>query len=229
VFFGNNLLLPLWLQTQVGYIATWAGLVAAPSGAVAVLLTPVAARMLNKVDARWTATVSLVAFAASYFLRSQYSPDSSFGVFVVPLMVQGIAMSTFFVSMVTLTLNGVPQQQVPQATGLSNFTRITAGSFAASLATTIWDRSEALHQTRLSEAMAARDPSFVISLEKLQGAGLTLQQAIGAVTQQVIHQAYFLAALDFFRVSAWLTVLMIPCVWLTRKALGGGGGHAAAD
>ncbi|HEY1925916.1 MAG TPA: MFS transporter, partial [Caulobacteraceae bacterium] len=62
VFFGNNVLLPLWLQTRLGYIATWAGLVAAPSGVVAVLLTPVAAQIMSRVDARWTATGSLIAF-----------------------------------------------------------------------------------------------------------------------------------------------------------------------
>ena len=40
VFFANILLMPLWLQTQIGYTATWAGLVAAPTGVIAVLLTP---------------------------------------------------------------------------------------------------------------------------------------------------------------------------------------------
>jgi DHA2 family multidrug resistance protein len=145
------------------------------------------------------------------------------------MLVQGIAMSTFFISMVTLSLNGVPAQQTPSATGLSNFIRITAGSFAASLATTIWDRSEAVHQTRLSEVMGSSDPAFVLAMQKLQAAGLSAQQAAGAITNQVVNQAYTLAALDFFRVSAWLVVLLIPCVWLTRKALANGGSHAAAD
>src|SRR5262249_54567660 len=63
VFFGIILLMPLWLQTQMGYIAPWAGLVAAPAGAVAVVMTPFVARM--KIDARWTATVALAAFALS--------------------------------------------------------------------------------------------------------------------------------------------------------------------
>src|SRR6201996_5531842 len=130
LFFGANLLQPLWLQTRMGYIATWAGLVAAPSGLVAVFLTPFAARLMNRVDARWTASVSLIAFAASFWLRSLYTTDVSFAVLVVPMLVQGVAMSTFFVSMVTLSLNGVPGQLVPQASGLYNFLRITAGSFA---------------------------------------------------------------------------------------------------
>jgi MFS transporter, DHA2 family, multidrug resistance protein len=32
LFFANVVLYPLWLQTQLGYTATWAGLVSAPSG-----------------------------------------------------------------------------------------------------------------------------------------------------------------------------------------------------
>lgn len=229
VFFGNNLLLPLWLQTQMGYIATWAGLVAAPSGVVAVLLTPFAARIMGKIDARWAASLSLIAFALSFFMRSLYTPGADFGALVLPMLVQGVAMSTFFISMVTISLNGVPEHQVPSASGLSNFSRITAGSFAASIATTAWDRSESLHQTRLAESVASTDPTFAISLERLHAAGLSSQQAIAAVTGQFVNQAYLLASLDFFRVSAWLTIAMVPAIWFTRKALGGGGAHAAAD
>jgi MFS transporter, DHA2 family, multidrug resistance protein len=229
LFFGANLLQPLWLQTRMGYIATWAGLVAAPSGVVAVFLTPFAARLMNRVDARWTATLSLVAFAASFFLRSQYTTDVNFGALVVPMLVQGIAMSTFFVSMVTLTLNGVPGNQVPQASGLYNFMRITAGSFAASLVGTWWEHSATMHQSRLSEVIGSGDPAFTGALQTLQGAGLTAQQAVGAVTNQVVSQAYLLATDDIFRIASGLMVFLIPCVWLTKRALGAGASHAAAD
>jgi DHA2 family multidrug resistance protein len=229
VFFATNLLQPLWLQTRMGYIATWAGLVAAPSGVVAVMLTPLAARVMNRIDARWTASLSLVAFAGSYYLRSRFTSDVDFFALVIPMLVQGIAMSTFFVSMVTMALNGVPGDQVPQASGLYNFTRLCAAAFAASLVTTTWDRSAALHQTRLSEVMAPLDPAFTQTLQKLQGVGLSAQQALGAVTNQVTNQAYLLATVDLFRIFAWMMVLLIPFVWLTRKAMGAGASHAAAD
>jgi DHA2 family multidrug resistance protein len=229
IFFATNLLQPLWLQTRMGYIATWAGLVAAPAGVVAVILTPFAARIMNRIDARWTASVSIAAFAASYYLRSLFTSDVDFTALVIPMMVQGLAMSVFFVSMVTLALNGIPGPQVPQATGLYNFSRITAGSFAASVVTTAWDRSAALHQTRLSETMGALDPNFTSALAKLQGAGLTSLQSVGAVTNQVVSQAYLLATIDIFRVCAILMVLLAPVVWITRKSLSGGGSHAAAD
>jgi DHA2 family multidrug resistance protein len=230
VFFGTNLLQPLWLQTRMGYIATWAGLVAAPSGVVAVFLTPFAARIMNRIDARWTASLSLVAFAASYYLRSRFTSDVDFYALALPMLVQGVAMSTFFVSMVTMALNGIPGNQIPQASGLYNFLRICAGAFAASLVTTSWDRSAALHQSRLSEVMGAQDPAFTGALDKLRSAGLGAQQALGAVTNQVTSQAYLLATIDIFRVCAILMVLLIPMIWLTRKAMSGGGsGPAAAD
>jgi MFS transporter, DHA2 family, multidrug resistance protein len=229
VFFGANLLQPLWLQTQMGYIATWAGLVAAPSGVVAVALTPFTARLMTKVDARWVASLSIGAFALSFFMRSGYTSDANFGALVLPLLVQGVAMSSFFISMVTISLNGVAPAQVPAASGLTNFCRITAGSFAASLATTVWDRSESLHQTRLAEAMASSNPTWILALDRLQGAGLTAQQAVGAVTRQVINQAYLLATLDFFRISAWLMFLMLPLIWFTKKAMASGEVHAGGD
>ncbi|HZU50797.1 MAG TPA: DHA2 family efflux MFS transporter permease subunit, partial [Sphingomicrobium sp.] len=151
VFFGNNLLLPLWLQTQVGYIATWAGLVAAPSGVIAVLLTPIGARFAPKVDARIIATIALAAFAFSFYMRSGYTPDASFTTYMKPMLVQGLGMSLFFTAMLTISLRDVPEHRVPAASGLSNFSRITAGSFAASITTTVWDNRAALHQTRLVE------------------------------------------------------------------------------
>jgi DHA2 family multidrug resistance protein len=228
VFFGANLLQPLWLQTHMNYIATWAGLVAAPSGIVAVILTPFAARLMSRVDARWTATLAMLAFGVSFWMRSGYTPDVSFSALIAPMLVQGVAMSVFFVSMITLTLNGVSGPQIPQATGLSNFTRITAGSFAASIVTTVWDRGESLHQTRLAETVSPDSPVWRHTIELLRQTGLSLPQALAAVTQQFVNQAYLLSTLDFFRVSAWMMLLMAPLVWLTSPARGGGG-HAAAD
>ncbi len=225
VFFGNNLLMPLWLQTQMAYTATWAGLVAAPAGLIAVIMTPFVARL--KIDARWTATVALGAFALSFYMRSNYAPDADFYELVIPTLVMGFGMSGFFISMVTIALNGVPPQQVPQATGLSNFARITAGSFAASITTTIWDRSEALHQTRLAETTGSPgNPLWGTALHDLQSHGASASQALAAMMNQVLHQAYFLATMDLFRVSAWITLALIPIVWLTTKALNQGG-HAA--
>ncbi len=228
VLFGNLVLLPLWLQTQVGYTATWAGLVAAPAGVVAVVLSPVAARTMARIDARWTATVAFVAFAVSYLMRANYTPDASFGVLIMPLFVQGLAMSVFFVSMLTILLQGVSPERIPAASGLSNFARITAGGFAASLTTVIWDRREAMHQSRLVDSSSFNDPAMVQVLQHLHASGLSMAESLGVVTRTLISQAYLLSSIDFFWASGWLCVVILPLVWLTRRAVGGSG-PAAAD
>jgi DHA2 family multidrug resistance protein len=221
-------LLPLWLQTQVGYTATWAGLVAAPAGVVAVVLSPVAARLMSKFDARWAATIGFAAFGISYLMRAAYPPDASFGVLIMPLFVQGIAMSVFFVSMLTILLYGIPPAKIPSASGLSNFARITTGGFAASLTTVIWDRREAVHQARLTDNSTLENPVMRQVLEQLHAGGLSMAQGVGVLTRSVVSQAYMLSSLDFFWISGWICLAILPLVWLTRRAIGGGG-PAAAD
>jgi DHA2 family multidrug resistance protein len=209
VFFGNNLLMPLWLQTDMGYIATWAGLVAAPAGVVAVLLTPVISRWMDRIDARISASVSIIAFAVSYFMRAGYSPQASFTELMLPMLVQGVSMSIFFVALVTIVLADMPPERVPAAAGLSNFCRYTMGSFAASVTTTMWDRREALHQTRLAEGVHLDGP--------LPHLALSARQFLGAFAEEVTRQSYTLSALDFFWISGWMMLLIVPLLWLTRR------------
>jgi DHA2 family multidrug resistance protein len=227
VFFGANVLQPLWLETRLGYIATWAGLVAAPSGVVAVALTPLFARLSNRVDARATATLALIAFAISFLMRSTWAPNISFGVLVIPMLVQGVAMSTFFVSMVAIQLRDVPPAQTPAASGLSNFARITCGGFAASLTTAFWDRGERLHQTVLADAQTTHLDAWRQALAAVHASGLTAQQGTAALVQEVVNQASTLAAVELFWVFGVVSLAMIPLTWLARRSFAGGGAAAA--
>ncbi len=229
VFFANILLLPLWLQTNMGYTATWAGLVAAPSGVVAVLLTPFAGRLIGRFDARIFATIAFVAFAISYFMRSGYTTDAGFWDLVMPLLVQGIAMSCFFVAMLAISIDGVAPERIPSASGISNFARITAGGFAASIVTTMWDRREALHQSRLSDQSSAFNPVMQQAVDRLHGFGFTDLQAYGSLARSVASQAYLLAADDLFWISGWLSIAMIAVVWMARRTVSGGGAPVGGE
>jgi DHA2 family multidrug resistance protein len=215
LFFANNLLLPLWLQQYLGYNATWAGLVAAPSGAMAVLATPFVSKL--KLDARWMATAAFLCMGGSFWLRSNYTPDSSFFVLAAPLALQGLGLSIFFVPLLTISLDGIPPEQVPSASGLSNFVRITAGSFAASLITTYWDRREALHQVRLTEGGTDLSPTYRAAVEQLQAYGYSPLQAAASIYRQVINQAYLLSSLELFWISSVMVVVVVPLVWLCHK------------
>jgi MFS transporter, DHA2 family, multidrug resistance protein len=228
VFFGNLVLLPLWLQTQLGYTATWAGLVAAPAGVVSVLVSPIVGRLVGKVDTRWLATLGFLAFAVSFFMRAGLTADASFFAFVLPQLVMGIGMGSFFVAMVTILLDGLPPERVPAASGVSNFLRIVAGAFATSITTTFWDRHEAMHQTRLAESSSAYSPSLQDAVNGLQALGVSNDHtAIGVLSQGLIHQAYLLSSLDFFWISGCLMLAPLLLVWLARRPRAAA--HAAAE
>jgi DHA2 family multidrug resistance protein len=229
VLFGNIVLMPLWLQSNLGYTATWAGLVSAPSGLTAVISSIVMSRLMRRHDPRMLAAVSFGLFAASYFMRSHLTADSSFLVFVAPQLVQGLAMGLFFVAMLSIVFDGLAPHQVPAASGLSNFLRITAASFATSLITTFWDRREALHQTRLADTLTIYSPAYQQGLTQLHQAGLGDQGAAASITQAMIGQSYLLSSLDLFYVSGWLCLALIPLCFLVRRPTPSGAAVVAAD
>jgi MFS transporter, DHA2 family, multidrug resistance protein len=217
VFFGILILVPLWLQTFLGYTATWAGLAAAPSGVTAIITSLMVSRLMRRIDPRAIAATSFALFAISYFMRVQLTPDSSFWRFAAPQLVQGLASGLFFVPLLAIIFEGLPEQTLPAASGLTNFLRITASGFAASLTTTFWDRREGLHQSRLADTLTQYTPSFQQSLEKLHQLGLSDPAAAGSITQALVSQSYLLSSLDLFYFSAWLCVALIPLCFLVPR------------
>ena len=217
VFFGNVVLMPLWLQSNLNYTATWAGIATAPSGITALLVAPLVGRYISRYDARWFATVSFVIFAVSYFMRAAYPPDASFWVFAMPALVQGLAMGIFFVALLTIALDRLPAERVPAASGLNNFLRITASGFATSLTTTFWDRREAFHQSRLVESLSVFDPALRQVTATIKGLGFSDQGAAANVLHEVVNQGYLLSSLDLFYFFGWTTLILIGACWLVRR------------
>jgi MFS transporter, DHA2 family, multidrug resistance protein len=227
-FFGSVVLLPLWLQQFMGYTATQAGMVLAPVGVFAVLLTPIVGKSANRVDPRLFATISFVVFALVAFMRSRFSTQADIATLVIPTLVQGAAVSCFFIPLVQLALSGLAPSQIAAASGLNNFARITAGAFGTSITTTLWESRASVHHAHLVEHVSAGDPATQETLGRLGAAGLDPGQAYALLDRMVNQQAFTLAALDLFYASAVILVLLIPFVWLARPVKGGGGAAAGA-
>jgi MFS transporter, DHA2 family, multidrug resistance protein len=229
LFFGNVVLLPLWLQQYMGYTATLAGLVLAPVGLFAILLTPLVARLVAKADLRILVTISFSVFALVLFMRQHFNTDATFGTLMIPTLVQGVAMSFFFIPLISMSLSGLSPDKIPGASGLFNFARITAGSFGTSITTTLWDRRATLHHAQLIERITGADPASAQALATLQTGGMGQQQSYGVLNRLVDQQAFMLSANDIFYVSGLLFLLLIAVVWFARPQKGGAGGGAAAS
>ena len=227
-FFGSVVLLPLWLQQYMGYTATLAGLVLAPVGLLAIALTPMVGRTVQRVDPRIYVTISFLTFALVNFMRARFDTDASFAALLVPTVIQRAALATFFVPLVSLSLSGLSPDRVPAASGLLQFARITAGSFGTSIVTTLWDRRATLHHSQLVEHLTGGNPVTSQALQRLQANGFGTGQSQDLINRIVDQQAFMVSADDIFFASGLLFLALIGVIWLARPARGGGAGSSAA-
>jgi DHA2 family multidrug resistance protein len=228
LFFGNVVLLPLWLQQYMGYTATLAGLVLAPVGVFAILLTPFVGRFSDRFDPRLLVTASFAVFALVLFMRAHFNTNATIGTLVLPTVIQGAGMAAFFIPLMSISLSGLPPERIPSASGLSNFARITAGSFGTSITTTLWDRRATLHHAQLVEHLDASDPVTSQALGTLHAGGMGTDQSYALLNRLVDSQAFMLSANDIFYVSGILFLALIGLVWFARPLRSGAGAAAAS-
>ncbi len=226
-FFGNVVLLPLWLQQYMGYTATLAGWVLAPVGLLAIFLTPLVGRTMNRVDPRIFVTISFGIFALVLFMRAQFNTDATIGTILVPTLIQGAALATFFIPLIAIGLSGLTPDRIPAASGLMNFARITAGSFGTSIVTTLWDRRATLHHAQLVERLTTSDPAAAQALANLHAGGFGTQQSYGLLNRLVDNQAFMLSANDIFYASGMLFLVLVFIIWLARPTVGAAAAGAA--
>ena len=228
LFFGNVVLLPLWLQQFMGYTATWAGLATAPVGLLAIVLSPWVGKNVARIDPRKLATVAFVGFGVVLWMRSHFNTQADFTTILIPTVLQGAAMAFFFIPLQAIVFSGLTPQQMPSAAGLSNFVRITAGAVGTSLFTTLWDNRAAMHHAQLVEAVHSGSATAVGTLDQLMAAGMSREQALASVDRILSQQAYTLAVTDLFYLSSGLFFLLVGVVWLSRPARGAAGGGGGA-
>ena len=228
LFFGNVVLLPLWLQQYMGYTATLAGWVLAPVGFLAILLSPVVGRFNDRVDPRIMVTISFAVFSLVLFMRAHFNTDATIGTLMLPTVIQGAGMAAFFIPLVSISLSGLPPERIPAASGLFNFARITAGSFGTSITTTVWGRRATLHHAQLIERMSSGDPVTSQALGTLNASGAGSDQSYALINRLVDAQAFMLSADDIFYVSAVAFLGLIFLVWLARPVRGAGAAASAS-
>jgi len=228
LFFGNVVILPLWLQQYMGYTATQAGMIMAPVGLLAIVFSPIVGLTVAKIDPRRYATFSFLVFALVLWMRSNFNTQADFWTIMIPTVIQGVAMAFFFIPLVTITLSGLPPDRIAAASGLSNFARITAGAMGTSIATTVWENRAALHHAQLVESVSQGSAAANSTIAGLGASGFSAEQVLGQLNRMVDQQSFMLAANDVFYASAVLFLLLIPFVWLSKPTKSAGAADAAA-
>ncbi|MEO7762417.1 MAG: DHA2 family efflux MFS transporter permease subunit [Casimicrobiaceae bacterium] len=228
LFFGNVVLLPLWLQQYMGYTATWAGLATAPVGILAIVLSPWVGKNVGRIDPRRLATIAFVGFGLVLWMRSNFNAQADFMTILIPTVLQGAAMAFFFIPLQAIIFSGLPPERMASAAGLSNFARITAGAIGTSLFTTLWEDRAALHHAQLSELINNGSSAAQQTMKQLASTGLNNEQVMANINRTIDQQAYTMAVTDIFYLSAVLFFVLIVVIWLSRPKSGAGGGGGGA-
>lgn len=216
LFMGTSIITSIWLQQTLGYTATWAGLTMIPASMVAMLLTPLTGRAVQRFDLRWPASAALLALGAAFVIRSHLTSGADLMAVVLFQMAIGFGMSLFFVPMMTLALQSVAPEKMASTAGLMAFTRYVGGSSGTSLMITLWEGRSDHHTIRLYEQLTPSNPIFQDWLSRLNELGLDSLPAIALMQAKVRIESSTLGADDTFIFSAVLFTGMLVLLAASR-------------
>ncbi len=225
-FFSGSLLLPLWLQRNLGYTPIWAGLATAPIGLLPVLLTPFVGIYATRFDLRIVASLAFIGLAMTSFVRSYFNLDVDFDHVAWVQFWQGLGVALFFMPILTILLSDLEPHEIAAGSGLATFMRTLGGSFAASLTTWGWNQRSTIHHAELTESINATSPAIQQTVESL-GRGDPQRGAV-VLNQMISQQAFQIGFNEMFHLLGILFLVVIGFVWLCRPPFTAKSSAAAA-
>ena len=225
VLYGSTVLLPLFMQTLLGYSAFEAGLATLPRGATSFVMMPLIGLMMTKVEPRRLLATGVVAVTASLLLLSRMSLDVGYWNFFLALVIQGGALGLLFIPLTTITNDPIPRERMGNATSIFNLMRNIGGSIGIATSTTLLARHAQVHTNVLGGHV---DPYGLASRAQLQAmAGAFVQQgsdpvtaarqAAAAVFGRVQQQAAMMSYNDVYLLMAAMFASMLLLIPLMRK------------
>jgi MFS transporter, DHA2 family, multidrug resistance protein len=184
-YFSDVVLLPLWLQNEQGYTATWAGITTASLGLLGVIFSPIIGRLTDKFDVHIIVTVGMLIFSVLSFLKGSFNVNVSLEQLFLVRLPWGIGLSCFFIPLIPLSLSGLPPNEVASASGLFNFLRLIALSIGTSLTVTLWDHRESFYNPRLTENITTFDPATQQWLAQAHALGMDQIQAVAKLAREI--------------------------------------------
>jgi MFS transporter, DHA2 family, multidrug resistance protein len=223
--FGTLVLLPIYLQTLMGYTATLAGLVLAPGGVANLVALPIVGRFLHRYNPKVFVMVGILLTAYSTLLMAGFTLGVDFATVLWPRIFMGVGMGMLFIPLTTLTIASIKKEDMGNATALYNLIRNLGGSIGIAIVTTVVSRRSQFHQSRLIEQLTPYDSMYALRAQ--QGANLLQQKGIdpssanhgglGIMYENMIRQAAMLSFADAFYLLTWMMIILIPLVLFMKN------------
>ncbi len=232
VLYGSMVLLPIFLQTLLGYPAMEAGIAMAPRGLGSFLAMPVVGAILSRLDARKLLAAGLLGASFTLVQLSWLNLNAGYWDVFWPQFFQGITMSLLFVPLTTVTMDPIPKEQMGNATSLFNLMRNIGGSMGIAFATTYLERRSQAHVNLLGEHVNPYSPTSQQMIEATRqalmargaDAATAAKQAYAAVFGMVQQQSAMLSFAESFRLFGLIFLIALPFLFVMRRPQHRGGG-----
>jgi DHA2 family multidrug resistance protein len=223
--YGSTALLPIFLQTMLGYTALLSGLVLSPGGVAMMIGFAIVGRLLGILQARTLIVFGLLVSALGTYQMSGFNLNIDFNTAMWARTLQAFGMAFLFVPINVAAFASIPREKLGSATGLMNLFRNIGGSAGIAMVTTMVARRSQFHQGTLVGHVTPLDPGYGDMLHgtasTLVGQGASAAdaagQAQGLVYGLVQRQASMMAVADTFFVMSLVFLAMVPLVLLIKR------------
>jgi len=222
-FFTSAVIIPQWLQSSLGYTATWAGYATAFTGVSAVVASPIVARLSTRYDPRALVCFGILWLGFTSLLRVHWTSGADFWSLAIPQLLQGVGIPFFFIPVTTIGLAAVNVEETASAAGLMSFLRTMAAAVGTSISTTSWS-----DDARVSRSEIVSSMNTGATMDGLRAAGFSMGQIRGTIEQLVDKESLALATDHIFLVSAGVFAFAAALIWLAprpARAIEAGAAH----
>jgi MFS transporter, DHA2 family, multidrug resistance protein len=224
VLYGVTAMLPLFLQTLMGYPALDSGLAVSPRGIGSIVSMIAVGTLVKYIDGRLLLACGFGILGYSVLLLSRINLNISMVSVVLPNLINGFASGFIFVPLTTMTMGRLRKEEIGNAAGIYNLMRNIGGSVGIATVTAFLVRGSQIHQLYLGANVTNGKSSLSEMLGGLQakfhlGGADTYtahQEALGALYRIVQQQASLLAYVDNFRLLGYLSLVCIPLAMFFR-------------
>ncbi len=225
VLYGSLLLLPIFLQTLLGYSALDAGVAMAPRGLGSFLMMPVVGTVMARLDPRKVLAVGIVIASWSLYALGRLNLNAGYWEIFWPQFIQGASLAMLFVPLTTATMDRISREEMGNATSVFNLMRNLGGSFGIASATTYLFRRQQFHTQMLGAHVTALNPQVRAMARGIQTNMVAhgsdpadaLRRAYGVIWGMVQRQAAMVSFVDTFLAMAVVFLLMLPLLLAMKK------------
>jgi MFS transporter, DHA2 family, multidrug resistance protein len=231
MLFSSLVMMPLFLQTLMGYTAESAGLVLSGGGLLLLFLMPVVGVLSSKIQSRYLVAFGWLTLALGMWISTrQLDLQISFGSASVLRLAQVFGLGFLFVPINLSSYIGMPAEKSNSVAGLINFMRNIGSSVGTSMVTTLIARRSQFHQARLVDSFHPGRTGLAGTLaaiaHRLVASGMSAataaKQAYALLYRGVLTQAATLAYIDtFFLLAVGSAIMFLLSFGLKKNQPGG--------